>query len=131
VTPVPRVRIRVDLQRHSWYQVLAIRISNQRLGPLIVNILGLRTIWSDVQVRLAELLQRRVSSGGGGSMLDSVQDWASILSLGEQQRLAFARCATSCCACGSPSLQACSPAAGRAWGTASSQHTWSRVSVNE
>jgi hypothetical protein len=66
-------------------------------------------MWSDVQVRLAELLQRRVSSGGGGSMLDSVQDWASILSLGEQQRLAFARCATSCCACGSYLKQACRP----------------------
>ncbi len=37
--------------------------------------------------------------GGGGSVsaaaaLDVVQDWASILSLGEQQRLAFARSAS-------------------------------------
>ena len=54
----------------------------------------------DVQVRLAELLQRRVSNGGGSSMLDSVQDWASILSLGEQQRLAFARSVISCRVCG-------------------------------
>lgn len=29
---------------------------------------------------------------GGGGALDVVADWAGILSLGEQQRLAFARC---------------------------------------
>ena len=29
----------------------------------------------------------------GGHGLDAVADWASMLSLGEQQRLAFARCA--------------------------------------
>jgi hypothetical protein len=58
-------------------------------------------------VRLGALLQRDGSGGsvsgrgggaGGGaasgapSGLDAVADWASMLSLGEQQRLAFARC---------------------------------------
>ena len=33
------------------------------------------------------------AGGAGGCGLDAVADWASMLSLGEQQRLAFARCA--------------------------------------
>jgi len=54
------------------------------------------------RVRLGALLQRDGSGaaaggrggGGGGAPagLDAVADWASMLSLGEQQRLAFARC---------------------------------------
>lgn len=59
-------------------------------------------------VRLDAVLARGTASGGNGSgngdgggggsgcaagALDVVQDWASILSLGEQQRLAFARSA--------------------------------------
>jgi ABC-type uncharacterized transport system fused permease/ATPase subunit len=44
-------------------------------------------------VRLGVLLDRADTSGrvSGGRGLDAVADWASILSLGEQQRLAFAR----------------------------------------
>ncbi|KAL3130496.1 hypothetical protein ABBQ38_008313 [Trebouxia sp. C0009 RCD-2024] len=41
------------------------------------------------QVQLGPLLDRVTSDGGLG--LDTTADWASILSLGEQQRLAFAR----------------------------------------
>lgn len=41
------------------------------------------------QVQLGPLLDRVTANEGKG--LDSVADWASILSLGEQQRLAFAR----------------------------------------
>ena len=59
----------------------------------------LRTVLG--QVRLAPLLQRcgpaasASSSNGDGSAavgLDCRADWAAMLSLGEQQRLAFARC---------------------------------------
>ena len=58
----------------------------------------LRTVLG--QVRLAPLLQRcgppasASSSNGDGSAavgLDCLADWAAMLSLGEQQRLAFAR----------------------------------------
>lgn len=41
------------------------------------------------QVQLGPLLDRVTAKEGQG--LDSTADWASILSLGEQQRLAFAR----------------------------------------
>lgn len=41
------------------------------------------------QVQLGPLLER--VTDGGGSGLDTAADWASMLSLGEQQRLAFAR----------------------------------------
>jgi len=41
------------------------------------------------QVQLGPLLDR--VSGDAGAGLDTSADWASILSLGEQQRLAFAR----------------------------------------
>ena len=41
------------------------------------------------QVQLGPLLDRVSSDDGLG--LDTTADWASILSLGEQQRLAFAR----------------------------------------
>lgn len=51
------------------------------------------------QVRLSPLLQRcgpRAPSGNGAaaSGLDCRADWAAMLSLGEQQRLAFGRCAS-------------------------------------
>ena len=59
------------------------------------------------RVRLGALLSRSGGAGqngaagagspqngrAGGHGLDAVADWASMLSLGEQQRLAFARCA--------------------------------------
>ena len=50
------------------------------------------------QVRLSPLLQRcgRGAPSGNGaaaSGLDCSADWAAMLSLGEQQRLAFGRCA--------------------------------------
>lgn len=45
------------------------------------------------RVQLGHILQRQTVSAPA---LDSTEDWASILSLGEQQRLAFARC---CCSC--------------------------------
>lgn len=41
------------------------------------------------QVQLGPILDRVTDDGGLG--LDTTADWASILSLGEQQRLAFAR----------------------------------------
>ena len=41
------------------------------------------------QVQLGPLLDR--VSGDGGAGLNTTADWASMLSLGEQQRLAFAR----------------------------------------
>ena len=48
------------------------------------------------RVRLEALLQRSAPSGGNGAGpptgLDWAADWAGMLSLGEQQRLAFARC---------------------------------------
>lgn len=44
------------------------------------------------QVQLSQLLQRQQSNTAS---LDQIEDWASILSLGEQQRLAFARLANS------------------------------------
>lgn len=58
------------------------------------------------KVRLGVLLERTFAAGGSGNRsgngsngavetptngLDCVADWASVLSLGEQQRLAFAR----------------------------------------
>eukprot|EP00873_Tetraselmis_striata_P019548 jgi/Tetstr1/439812/TSEL_028224.t1 len=44
------------------------------------------------RVRLSEVVRRlRERCGGAGSLLDIVTDWGSELSLGEQQRLAFAR----------------------------------------
>ena len=42
------------------------------------------------RVQLGHILQRH---GGSAASLDQTEDWASVLSLGEQQRLAFARCA--------------------------------------
>lgn len=39
----------------------------------------------------AASMRRRFPAGGAGSLLDIVTDWGSELSLGEQQRLAFAR----------------------------------------
>lgn len=47
------------------------------------------------QVRLGSLLER-LSEESGGRALDCVADWAGMLSVGEQQRLAFARCDTAC-----------------------------------
>lgn len=44
------------------------------------------------RVRLGEVLARVRVMAAGGNPLDVVADWASKLSLGEQQRLAFARC---------------------------------------
>ena len=46
------------------------------------------------QVQLGPLLDRVTDGEGCG--LDTTADWASILSLGEQQRLAFARYALLC-----------------------------------
>ena len=44
------------------------------------------------RVRLGEVMRRVRGMAPGGNPLDVVADWASKLSLGEQQRLAFARC---------------------------------------
>uniref|UniRef100_A0A061S1P2 Abc transporter d family member chloroplastic-like n=1 Tax=Tetraselmis sp. GSL018 TaxID=582737 RepID=A0A061S1P2_9CHLO len=44
------------------------------------------------RVRLSKVVDRvRSQTGAGGNMLDTVADWGGELSLGEQQRLAFAR----------------------------------------
>jgi putative ATP-binding cassette transporter len=42
-------------------------------------------------VRLPHLAQRLAAADGAGNGLDSVRDWSAMLSLGEQQRLGFAR----------------------------------------
>ena len=42
-------------------------------------------------VRLPDLAQRLAAADGAGNGLDSVRDWSAMLSLGEQQRLGFAR----------------------------------------
>ncbi|KAK9808588.1 hypothetical protein WJX72_000137 [[Myrmecia] bisecta] len=44
-----------------------------------------------VRVRLGALLERNSKAEASGNGLDTVADWAGVLSLGEQQRLAFAR----------------------------------------
>ena len=55
-------------------------------------------MWVQVlrEVRLGHLLDRQQQQGAaaasGSALLDLEADWASVLSLGEQQRLAFARC---------------------------------------
>ena len=50
------------------------------------------------RVRLGLLLERGAGSGNArttGRGLDHLADWGGVLSLGEQQRLAFARCLLS------------------------------------
>ena len=42
-------------------------------------------------MQLGALARRLGAADGGGSGLDAVRDWGDMLSLGEQQRLAFAR----------------------------------------
>ena len=42
-------------------------------------------------VQLGALADRLAAAEGGGDGLDAVRDWGDMLSLGEQQRLAFAR----------------------------------------
>ena len=50
------------------------------------------------RVRLGLLLERGAGSGNArttGRGLEHLADWGGVLSLGEQQRLAFARCLLS------------------------------------